>query len=405
MNESCFANLPFGKVFLCYRPEFGMPDAAVISSVSAAVVRHLPGFSVELLASGAGSAGMLVARRFNLGVVSGGYGVLVAPAFPGVSIESRVATLASFLLDVESFRNEQFLFLREGNVDAEHASLDDCCTSAEVDAAPCVVRPRSFWKRLRQGAADVAGSFIPSNSGPFFRRCEKEACGKMARSTDAADSCACEEECAEEKSLDLDAGIVARGMCCEDEAVAFLDGDNTDEILSEKEALAKQIASLVRLYILKYGTVDNDKIACLLQGKMVLRDDKLSNLVVNKDCRVVLPDYDEMELNLGGPLQTSLYILFLRHPEGIVLKDVSDYIGELEGIYGMVAPNFNTGPVHNLEDPDRVTQSISKINKIIKSVFPVGDIADKYSIKGARCKPYCIPLATLEGRVLVIPKF
>lgn len=415
MNESFFSNIPFGKVYICYNPVEAMPSAADVDCVLGHIKSQLSNYVVDFLATDADTAGMLVSRRFNLGVVNGGYGVLVSPAYPGVSLDKRAGALVKGLLDVDSFRNEPVLYLDKMSMFEDDVYLDACGTTLENVSSTHLKQPfRAFWRLLRNDASDAVEDYgfdalsqkiDCAQNQCYYKECKADSLPSIGGGlgyivkgiTDLVSHSKSveydmEEECTEK-------------MCAEAAEASPTYGDPTDEILSEKEALAKQISALVRLYILKFGAIDEEKIVCMLQGKMVLRSDKLSNLVVNRDCKIVLPDYDETELNLGGPLHVSLYILFLRHPEGIAVKDVANFIDELEGIYTMVAPNFNTDPVYGLKDPKRVTQSISKINKIIKSVLPVGDLSDKYTIQGGRNKPYSIALSSLEGRVNIMPKF
>lgn len=59
--------------------------------------------------------------------------------------------------------------------------------------------------------------------------------------------------------------------------------------------------------------------------------EKLSKLVVTRDKRILLPDYD-MEIKLR-PLPKAVYLLFLRHREGILFKSLPDYREELAGLY------------------------------------------------------------------------
>ena len=59
--------------------------------------------------------------------------------------------------------------------------------------------------------------------------------------------------------------------------------------------------------------------------------EKLSRLIVTTDKRILLPDYD-MEIKLR-PLPKAVYLLFLRHHEGILFKSLPDYRDELAGIY------------------------------------------------------------------------
>ena len=59
---------------------------------------------------------------------------------------------------------------------------------------------------------------------------------------------------------------------------------------------------------------------------------KLSRLLVTKDFRIILPDYDNTEVRLE-PLHKAVYLLFLRHPEGTRFKELPDYREELADIY------------------------------------------------------------------------
>lgn len=51
---------------------------------------------------------------------------------------------------------------------------------------------------------------------------------------------------------------------------------------------------------------------------------------------ILLPDRGNVEIKMR-PLAKTLFILFLRHPEGITFKDLSDYRKEIYEIYGCVS--------------------------------------------------------------------
>jgi hypothetical protein len=64
--------------------------------------------------------------------------------------------------------------------------------------------------------------------------------------------------------------------------------------------------------------------------------------------RILLPAYDNLEIKMP-PLPKALYILFLRHPEGIVLSSIADYREELLTIYKRLSPRADAeGPVERL---------------------------------------------------------
>ncbi len=66
----------------------------------------------------------------------------------------------------------------------------------------------------------------------------------------------------------------------------------------------------------------------------------LSRLVIDKEYRIGLPDYNNLEIKMT-PLHKALYLLFLRHPEGILLKYMPDYKQELTTIYKQLSNREN----------------------------------------------------------------
>ena len=59
---------------------------------------------------------------------------------------------------------------------------------------------------------------------------------------------------------------------------------------------------------------------------------KLSRLLITKDYRFVLVDYDNTEVELQ-PVHKAVYLLFLAHPEGIEFKRLAEYREELTRYY------------------------------------------------------------------------
>ncbi len=73
--------------------------------------------------------------------------------------------------------------------------------------------------------------------------------------------------------------------------------------------------------------------------KTIYGEEKLSRLLISKDYRILLPDYKNTEIELR-PLPKTLYLLFLRHPEGIYQKGLCDYREELMQIYRAIKGGF-----------------------------------------------------------------
>lgn len=69
--------------------------------------------------------------------------------------------------------------------------------------------------------------------------------------------------------------------------------------------------------------------------QLIKPDIKLSRIAVTYDCKIILPDYEDIEIRME-PLVKSVYLLFLRHAEGIKFKDLPDYRTELYSIYRKV---------------------------------------------------------------------
>ena len=95
---------------------------------------------------------------------------------------------------------------------------------------------------------------------------------------------------------------------------------------------------------------------------------KLSRLVITKDYRFVLADYQvEVELQ---PVHKAVYLLFLAHPEGIEFKRLADYREELKGYYMQTAKLLDKEKieegVNHLTDPldNAINEKCSRIKKV-----------------------------------------
>lgn len=70
----------------------------------------------------------------------------------------------------------------------------------------------------------------------------------------------------------------------------------------------------------------------LIIRSLVTEAPKPSRLCITKDYRLFLPDYNNKEIVMG-PLPKAVFLLFLRHPEGIMFKLMSEWKNELLGLY------------------------------------------------------------------------
>ncbi len=97
---------------------------------------------------------------------------------------------------------------------------------------------------------------------------------------------------------------------------------------------------------------------------------KLSRLVVTKDYRLILADYDNREVELT-PVHKAVYLLFLAHPEGIEFKRLRDYQDELTRYYMATARLMDKQTIMESVDMlvDPLNNSINEKCSRIKKVF------------------------------------
>ena len=123
----------------------------------------------------------------------------------------------------------------------------------------------------------------------------------------------------------------------------------------------------------------------------------LSRIYITADYRIFLPEYNNLEVNFP-PLPRAVFILFLRHPEGIVFKEIGDYFIELLSIYKTIlGSRFNELKARNslttLCDPlkNSLNEKCSRIReKFFEILSP--DAAPLYCIDGMRSQPKRIKL-------------
>jgi hypothetical protein len=115
---------------------------------------------------------------------------------------------------------------------------------------------------------------------------------------------------------------------------------------------------------------------------------QLSKLVVTQDYRIFLPDYNDIEVKME-PLVKAVYILFLRHPEGIVFKELPDYRQELIDIYNELRPlGLNSRSLQSIEDVtnpflNSINEKCARIRAAFVEKFDE-HLAKNYFITGER---------------------
>ena len=174
-----------------------------------------------------------------------------------------------------------------------------------------------------------------------------------------------------------------------------------ERINSEYEQDVKDLRARIVAFIAKYHKDPQQVMTMMLEGKVLIGGTP-GHLLVNGDMKIVLPEYDELEIKMPAMCRT-LYILFMKHRvlsgRGIVLKNIDKYRDEIIEIYRLVKPGANERnveeSVNNLCDPlsDSLNQKISKANRCVRNIITDKELAKLYTITGPRGGEYSIGLA------------
>ena len=103
---------------------------------------------------------------------------------------------------------------------------------------------------------------------------------------------------------------------------------------------------------------------------------RLSRLLITKDYRFLLIDYDNREVVMN-PVHKAVYLLFLNHPEGIEFKKLCDYRDELQGYYMATAKLMDkqtiSESVDMLVDPlnNSINEKCSRIKRVFLSMMDI----------------------------------
>lgn len=125
--------------------------------------------------------------------------------------------------------------------------------------------------------------------------------------------------------------------------------------------------------------------------RLGFHDDKLKNqvriskLTITNDGAVMLSDYGK-EIKME-PLVKAVYLLYLRHPEGIAFKQLPDYREELKELYCKIKPfGLNDRVIKSIEDVTNPTlNSINEKCSRIKAAFQTevdSSLVEHYYITG-----------------------
>lgn len=183
-------------------------------------------------------------------------------------------------------------------------------------------------------------------------------------------------------------------------------GTDADSNFEKEEALSDKDKQALEEIRKRLDKVRKRGISEAIIAKYVKPYPKLSRMTITHDFRIILNDYKNMEITME-PLVKTVYILFLRHPEGIMFKDLPDYRKELEIIYRCVKEKNNridqqlslsaspkiSKNIEALTDPtnNSINEKCARIKAAFVSKFYEG-IAKNYFIDGTRLSPKTVVL-------------
>lgn len=156
-------------------------------------------------------------------------------------------------------------------------------------------------------------------------------------------------------------------------------GDSKGESLDEEIEKFRAMAERLR----KKG-VDKAVLHDAVEGKR-----ELSRLLITRDNRILLPDYNNAEVKLQ-PIHKAVFLLFLKHPEGLKFKELSDYQSELFTIYLSLSDRGTTVEakkrVGNLCSPtsNSINEKCTRIREAFLGMVPDEGVASHYFITGSR---------------------
>ena len=147
-----------------------------------------------------------------------------------------------------------------------------------------------------------------------------------------------------------------------------------EEIAAELSQLVRELVAAGRNDLL----LRSSGVSVLEKLRIEAAKSRLSRMLITKDYRIILVDYDNKEVELQ-PVHKAVYLLFLTHPEGIEFKRLGEYREELMRYYMATAKLLDKEKivegVEHLVNPldNAINEKCSRIKKVFL------DMMDEYT--------------------------
>ena len=173
------------------------------------------------------------------------------------------------------------------------------------------------------------------------------------------------------------------------------DSEKTEEEIAEEQSLI-ETAKVLRELRMTVQKLRLEGVSLMAIHEFIDKQEPLSRMIITPDYRIFLPDYNDMEIEMGA-LPKAIYFLYLRYPEGIIYKHMQDYYNELLNIYRQLRPNTDEARLNltitKVVNPlgNALNENIARIRKAFVEKFDE-HLANNYIITGERGSQYLIPL-------------
>ena len=171
--------------------------------------------------------------------------------------------------------------------------------------------------------------------------------------------------------------------------------EKTEEELAEEKSLI-ETANVLRELRMTVQKLRLEGVSLMAIHEFIDKQEPLSRMIITPDYRIYLPDYNDMEIEMGA-LPKAVYFLYLRYPEGIIYKHMQDYYNELLNIYRQLRPNTDEARLNltitKVVNPlgNALNENLARIRKAFVEKFDE-HLANNYIITGERGLQYSIPL-------------
>ena len=159
---------------------------------------------------------------------------------------------------------------------------------------------------------------------------------------------------------------------------------------------AAELLSLVREAKRRLKEIGQEQDAAISE----VRNERSVELYVDRQYHIRLGSPQGQEISFR-PLVRSLFILFLKHPEGILLKERIHFREELEEIYEVIAPHVDAQDrrrrVRRLTDSEEnaFSENLSVLNATLDRILPLTQALD-VKVQGNNGHHRRVPLSPLQ---------